>query len=158
MSIQFNKTKFLSKNKILSKEIKIGILIFFIFFIFVFYVYYLYKIPNPPDKSGLLKYYSKEIVLKTGGELVYPKDRIQHFLQFSSSKRKDTVRIGTFGDSYTYGSDIDQKASYPHQLQKMFDRYLPDKKVEILNFGMPGSGFQGQFFLWEKYAEEYKLD
>ena len=48
--------------------------------------------------------------------------------------------------------------SYPYQLQNLFKKNFPHKKIEVLNFGMPGDGFQEQFFIWEQYAQEYNLD
>lgn len=48
--------------------------------------------------------------------------------------------------------------TYPYQLQEIFKNTLHDKKVEILNFGVSGHGFQEQFFLWEQFAKSYQLD
>ena len=86
-----------------------------------------------------------------------PKDRLQHFLRFQPEK-KSAIRIGAFGDSHTYGDEVTKTNTYPYQLQKLFDEYYPEKKVDILNFGVSGHGFQEQFFLWEQYAKSYQLD
>ena len=123
-----------------------------------FYTYHWYKYPEPIDKNFLLKYYSKDLILKTGGHLIKPNDRLQHFLNFSLLKEDNVIRIGTFGDSHTYGIDVDKKETFPHQLQKLFDKQSVNKKIEILNFGVTGNGFQEQFFLWEKYHKIYDLD
>ena len=97
-------------------------------------------------------------MLTTGGRLVPPEDRIQHFLNFPPLKDENTIRIGSFGDSHTYGDEVDKTESYPYQLQELFNKNFPNKKIEVLNFGKGGAGFQEQFFLWEKYSNKYKLD
>ena len=132
---------------------------FFTFFIISgFYIYYLYKYPKPHDKKYLSKYYPKDFILKMGGRLRTPQKRFQHFLNFSPVKHPDAIRIGTFGDSHTYGSEVEKTETYPYQLQKLLDTKFPHKKIEVLNFGMEGHSFQEQFLLWEKYAKNYKLD
>lgn len=127
---------------------------YFFAFIFVFclsflsglYFYYLYKYPKFQDGEHLLKWYPEKILLKTGSNLPTPEKRIQHFLNFSPLKEKGVIRIGTFGDSFTYGTEVDKKGTYPYLLQQLFDREFPEKKIEVLNFGVTGHGFQEQFF------------
>ena len=131
---------------------------FCLFFISGFYIYYIYKSPKPADKSHLLKYYPKDFILETGGKLKTPNSRFQHFLNFHSVKEKGTIRIGTFGDSHTFGFDVDQSETYPHQLQQLFDEQFPDKKIQILNFGVEGISFSEQFLIWKKYSRRYELD
>lgn len=137
--------------------------LYFVFFLVLFfilggYAYYLYKYPKPPDVKYLLEYYPEDLILKTGGWLEPPNRRLQHFLNFSLSKKKGTIRIGTFGDSFTYGNEVDKTETYPYQLQQLFNKVFPNKKIEVLNFGIPGGGLKGQFLLWEKYAKSYGLD
>ena len=136
----------------------ISSLLFSCFLISAFYAYYLHKYPKPYDISYLFEYYPKNFVLKIGNFLALPKDSFQHFLNFQTSKKKGFIRIGTFGDSHTYGVEVDKIASYPYQLQQLFDKHFPNKNIEVLNFGISGHSFQEQFFLWEKYAQMYKLD
>ena len=140
------------------KYLFLFIFCFLFFFLSGFYIYYLYKYPKPHDKNYLLKHYPKDLILKTGGRLTTPEKRFQHFLNFSPSKGKDSIRIGAFGDSHTFGSEVDKTESYPYQLQKLLNQKFPNKKIEVLNFGKGGDGFQMQFFLWEKYAKNYELD
>ena len=135
--------------------------LFCCFIISGFYIYHLYKYPKPLNRDYLFHYYSKDLILKTGGYLYVPgnpKQRTQHFLNFSPVKHPHTIRIGTFGDSHTFGDEVDKTETYPYQLQELLSKKFPDKSIEILNFGISGVGFQEQFLLWEKYAKKYKLD
>ena len=142
-----------------------------LFFLYVFlfllclilgvYIYYLYKYPKPHDKNYLLKYYPKDIILKTGGRLTTPnrpEERIQHFLNFSPTKKPGVIRVGVFGDSHTFGAEVDKTETYPYQLQGLLNQRFPNKKIEVLNFGINSNGFQEQFLLWEKYSKSYGLD
>ena len=109
----------------------------------------------------LEKHYPKDIILQTGGRLILPKTRqhrIQNFLNFPRRKKKGSIRIGAFGDSSTYGSEVDPTETYPYQLQELLNQNFPNKSIEILNFGLPAVGFQSSWFLWKKYATSYQLD
>ena len=117
------------------------------------YIYYLHEIHR---KKQI--HYPQDVILKTGNWLWPPEKRFQHFLNFIPSKSQDIVRIGTFGDSYTFGSEVKKADTYPYQLQELFNKNVKNKKVEILNFALPGVSFQEQFFLWEKYSKLYGLD
>ncbi|MDE0092179.1 MAG: hypothetical protein OXN83_02700, partial [Oligoflexia bacterium] len=139
------------------------ILSFIVFFIFGFYIYYRYKyFGYSQDFDRAYKFYKEiypeDIILKTGARLVAPEERFQHFLNFSPKKKKGVIRIGAFGDSYTFGTEIKKTASYPYYLQQFFNENFPKRSIEVLNFGVGGSGVTEQFFLWEKYAEIYHLD
>ena len=137
----------------------ISVFFFFSFLICGLYLYYTYRLPRPHDYSETYKYYSKDFVLKrAGGHVFFPHHKFQHFLNFNPLKGKDTIRIGAFGDSFTAGQEVDKTESYPYQLQQLFKKYLPSKKIEVLNFGVNGDGFQDQFFFWEEYAKAYGLD
>ena len=132
-------------------------LIFLSIFLSGFYIYYLYKRPQIQYPERLLKHYPRDFILKTGGSLSFPEKRLQHFLRFLPSE-KFSLRIGTFGDSHTYGDEVHKTNTYPYQLQELFNQNFADKNIEILNFGVSGHGFQEQFFLLEKYAKAYRLD
>lgn len=142
-------------------KFKIFFISFFLFWLFLllgFYIYNFYEFPKPPERDWLFNYYSKDLILKTGSRLGVPEERLQHFLNFPPVKEEGAIRVGVFGCSYTYSKRVNKEASYPHQLQVMINKRFPDRKVEVLNFGVKGAGFHEQFFLWEEYAEKYNLD
>ena len=132
--------------------------IFIVFFLTGFYVFYIYKYPKAKNTEYIKQYYSQDIIKKLGAKLEDPTNRFQYFLHFPPKKNKNTIRIGAFGNSYTYGSDVDRSKTYPYQLYKIFEGSFFNKKIEVLNFGVRGHSFQEQFFLWEKYAKKYEID
>ena len=135
-----------------------GLLLFGIFVLSGVFIYSFYKIPMFHDRIWLREYYPEHLILKTGGQLAHPEERSSHFLNFSPAKPRGQIRIGAFGDSATYGYEVDKNSSYPHQLQRMLRERFPHKQIEVLNFGFNGHSFQQQFFLWEEYAKSYELD
>ena len=138
-------------------------LIFFITFLVLgFYGYHLYKYPSDAELSEkinhLREHYPDVFLMRIGCRLKEPESRANHFLKFSQKKEKGVIRIGTFGDSFTFGTEVHKEASYPSQLQTLLNDHFPLRKIEVLNFGVSGHGFQQQFFLWERYTKLYGLD
>ena len=131
---------------------------FFLFFVAGIYIYYLYKYPVPYYKSNLFEYYEEDIIIRRGAYFSFPQNRIQHFKNFPAVKDKDTIRIGIFGDSHTYGNEVEKTETYPYQLQRMFVEKAPHLKIEVLNFGVNSDSLQGQFFMWDAYRKRYQLD
>ena len=132
---------------------------FILIFVIGFYAYYKYKISKHPYVDDILNdLYPQDIILRTGRLLNRPEQRFQHFLNFPTEKKEGAIRIGAFGDSHTFGEEVENTATYPYYLQKLFNEKFPNNFVEVLNFGVSATGFPEQFFLWEKYAKAYQLD
>jgi lysophospholipase L1-like esterase len=49
------------------------------------------------------------------------------------------MRILALGDSNTYGLYLDKEEAYPAQLEKLWNETNPDKPIEIINVGYPGT-------------------
>ena len=101
--------------------------------------------------------YRKEFLFKIG-RVEDSRKRVNYFLQFPTNKKEGIIRIGTFGDSYTYGDEVEKGWSYPTQLQMIFNERFSEKKVEVLNFGMGAHGLQQHFLVWQEYAKKYNID
>ena len=140
----------------------VSLILFFVFLFAGFYGYHLYKSPSERELSKRLnwlrKYYPEEILMTVGNNLANPDDEENHFLRFSVEKERGAVRIGAFGDSFTFGEEVHGNASWPVQLQTLLSEAFPHHKVEVLNFGRGGHGFREQFILWEHYTYSYNLD
>jgi len=73
----------------------------------------------------------------------YPRLNPQGFRgpEFSAAKAPGTFRIACLGDSVTFGIPT---TDYPALLQAQLAQRWPDKKIEVLNYGVPGySSLQG---------------
>lgn len=58
------------------------------------------------------------------------------------------LRIVCIGDSVTFGYNVDQRDTYPHQLEDVLIRRHPGHRFEVVNAGVPGwSWLQGLRFL-----------
>ena len=122
------------------------LLSFLVFFYSGFFIYYLYNFPDPFNTDRLLEYYPEDFLLKIGYGLRFPESRIQYFLNFPLSKKEGSLRIGAFGDSHTFGTEVDKTASYPHYLQQLFDKEFPNKNIEVLKFRNGWKWFSGAIF------------
>ncbi|HTY44868.1 MAG TPA: SGNH/GDSL hydrolase family protein [Patescibacteria group bacterium] len=76
---------------------------------------------------------------------------------FEKAKRAGVIRIGCFGDSFTRGAEVGDGYDYPALLQDIFRRNGYDN-VEVINFGVDGSGFHQVFNTWKFFAQNYRLD
>ena len=79
------------------------------------------------------------------------------FVNFDTQKRPGTIRIGCFGDSYTYGDEVGGSFDYPGLLQTIFRREGYDD-VEVINFGSSWYGFSQAFIMWQYVGRNYDLD
>lgn len=87
----------------------------------------------------------------------YLEDKKSSFHHFPLQKKKGTLRIGCFGDSFTYGDEVGSSADYPSLLQKQLNEG-GSKSYEVLNFGAPGYSFTQTFLMLETMVERYDLD
>lgn len=69
----------------------------------------------------------------------------------------DTIRIATFGDSFTFGDEVPHAHSFPRQLADRFAREGL-ANVEVLNFGNSWHGLAQQHRLWDLYARRFAPD
>lgn len=84
-------------------------------------------------------------------------DKKNSFVNFDRQKPPGVIRIGAFGDSFTYGDEVDEKSDYPAQLQKLLrESRVPN--AEVLNFGTPWYGFGQTHIMWNELGRYFNLD
>lgn len=88
---------------------------------------------------------------------IEPVHRNGLYHDFPEKKDEGVIRIGCFGDSFTFGAEVSAEHSYPSFLQKMLNSET-DKTYEVINFSMPGYGFFQAYALWEELGIKYDLD
>lgn len=82
--------------------------------------------------------------------------------EFPFEKPAKTIRIGVFGDSFTFGEGVEAEETYAKQLEQKFaeDSSLKNNgwKVEVLNFGIGKTGTSHQLAWYQKEGSKYGLD
>lgn len=69
-------------------------------------------------------------------------DSLNQFPNYIPEKEKDTIRIITVGDSFTFGTNVNTKDNYPSQLQNILNTNCLDHSYEVINLGVAGYDMQ----------------
>lgn len=82
--------------------------------------------------------------------------------EFDALKPPRTVRIGVFGDSFTFGEGVAAEDTYPKVLERLFNEdpriSASGWRVEVLNFGIGKTGTSHQLAWYRKEGRRYGLD
>ncbi|MGQ0512048.1 MAG: SGNH/GDSL hydrolase family protein [Betaproteobacteria bacterium] len=90
---------------------------------------------------------------ETGGYLIrVNQSGFRSDAEFEARKGRRRLRALLFGDSFTAGDGVSNGKRYGDILE----RELPD--LEVYNFGLPGSGTDQQYLLWQEYATRLEHD
>jgi lysophospholipase L1-like esterase len=71
---------------------------------------------------------------------------------YSEAKDRDTFRIVTIGDSFTYGTDVAAKKTFSHFLEQK------ETQIEVINMGVPGYGVDQAILKYLRYGKAYAPD
>ena len=84
----------------------------------------------------------------------------QKDFKFSENKSKNTYRISVFGDSYTEGLQVEFEERFSFIMERELNlcKYKPKENIEIINFGISGSGQSRQFEMQQGWAKKYESD
>ncbi len=77
---------------------------------------------------------------------------------FTPQKPPNTTRIATLGDSFTDAYVIDYTKTYSALLEKDLNASSTDKKYQVYNFGLAGTGTAHQLLTYEHYIRMYPPD
>jgi len=72
-------------------------------------------------------------------------------------KAPGTIRIGCFGDSFTYGDEVAEGLDFPSFLGALARR-SGRSDVEVLNFGTSWYGFHQAYLMWQEVGRPMGLD
>lgn len=82
--------------------------------------------------------------------------------EFAYAKPRDTLRIGVFGDSFTFGEGVQNDEPYPKALERLLSRDATLQRryrgIEVLNFGIGKTGTSHQLAWYRKEGRKYDLD
>jgi len=77
---------------------------------------------------------------------------------FELSKESGVFRIGVFGDSSTFGLNLPFDEIYHQYLMKMLESKYPQKKFEVINFGVPGYSSRQGVVVFHKWLDKIDPD
>jgi hypothetical protein len=87
------------------------------------------------------------------------KDRPSLFWNLPPEKlSQDVLRIGAFGDSFTWGYDVEKDQDFPSQLQKILLAQGVKRKIEVVNFGASWHGYGQMYNVWKALSNRYSID
>lgn len=82
--------------------------------------------------------------------------------EYEYKKQPDTLRMGVFGDSFTFGEGVQNNEAYPKYLEKLFQTNKDIKRsrvnIEVINFGIGKTGTSHQLAFYQKEGKKYNLD
>lgn len=90
---------------------------------------------------------------ESGGYLVETNSsgfRCNH--EFSKEKPDGIFRVLLFGDSFTAGDGVSNKFRFGDLLEKQIDG------LQVLNFGLPGTGTDQQYLAYQNFGQELDFD
>jgi carbamoyltransferase len=72
--------------------------------------------------------------------------------EFAKEKSEGVFRILLFGDSFTAGDGVSNK----YRFSDVLESSLPG--IEVYNFGLPGTGTDQHYLVWNEIAKQYEHD
>jgi lysophospholipase L1-like esterase len=103
-----------------------------------------------PGFHGTIKRAEFEITFQVGPSGLRGKE--------PESRRSNTYRILTLGDSQAFGFGVTDKETFAYQLEAKLQKQYPDINVQVLNAGVPGYGTADQFAFLELRGKALKPD
>ena len=75
-------------------------------------------------------------------------------------KPKDTIRIVTLGDSFTFGYGVELNETWPKQLETILNNNRKNQSIhyEVLNFGVMGYNAEQEYYFFKLKAMKYNPD
>jgi hypothetical protein len=81
---------------------------------------------------------------------------------YTIEKPPDTLRIAFLGDSFTFGTQVEEEQTFVRRTETMLNQRLKEKgssfSVQCMNFGMDGFEIQQYVQCYEAYVKKYKPD
>lgn len=82
--------------------------------------------------------------------------------EFAYEKPCGVIRIGVFGDSFTFGEGVQNSEAYPKVVERLLsrksDQHETNARVEVINFGIGKTGTSEQYAFYQIEGRRYHLD
>lgn len=98
------------------------------------------------------------LVVRFGGEEVRINSAGFRDDEFQIDKPARTTRIAVVGDSHSFGWRVAQDDSYPEVLEQILSRFGDGRRIQVMNFGVPGYNTVMEHELLVKKVAAYHPD
>ena len=78
--------------------------------------------------------------------------------EYPREKDPQTWRILAFGDSFAEGWGVEVEESVSKQLEERLREAMPQRKIEVINFGVAGYGTGQELLFFEELGKSYQPD
>ncbi|MFZ5535024.1 MAG: SGNH/GDSL hydrolase family protein [Patescibacteria group bacterium] len=85
-------------------------------------------------------------------------DGLRDNREYEKDKPENVFRIAVMGDSFTYGLFVGDDDPYPKQLEVLANTCGADKKIEVINFGVPGYDLEMSAYRYDFRIKDYTPD
>ena len=90
------------------------------------------------------------------GDFTINSDGFRSQRDYSRLPAPDTLRIASFGDSFTAGVDVDDHSAWNNQLELSLRQ--AGYRAEVLNFGVGGYGMGQALLRWRQLGKDFQPD
>ena len=94
--------------------------------------------------------------IRQGGSFTLNGAGIRSQREYSLEPAADTVRIATFGDSFTAGDDVADEQTWSYVLER--ELLGLGIRAEVLNFGVGAYGMDQAFLRWQQIGRQFAPD
>lgn len=108
---------------------------------------------NPLEANSTVRYNTSEFTFIAKTNAFGLRDR-----DFLPNKALDTYRILAIGDSFTYGWGVKDDESWPKQLERILSEKFRNKKIEVINAGIPGYFPRGYVNIAKEFIPKFSPD
>ncbi len=111
-----------------------------------------------PNAAGWFVKEARQFITINAQGLRVPSD--SPGLTFSLAKPPDTLRIAVFGDSFTEALQVTYRERFTHVMEQRLNRCpaRPRARVEVINFGVSGTGQARQMALYRSMGRRFDPD
>lgn len=114
---------------------------------------------EPKPNITIIEPYYKDVSLSTAPKYSINNDALNERFSYPIQKDKNTFRIITLGDSFTYGLYVDTKNNWPEQLEDMLHTMCKnDKKYEVINLAVSNYDIQYSLERLKQRGVKYNPD
>jgi hypothetical protein len=116
------------------------------------------SIVQPHPRDDIIYTLRPNLSVRFQGVDVRTNSKGMRYKEVEVSKPKETLRIALMGDSFTFGWGVREEESFASLLEALLSKTIVGKKIEVLNFGIPGYSTFQEVALYKELASKFSPD